>query len=802
MHRMLRLGCGIAAFLTAAPSLAADPAPFELTGPSLRISVTRGEQSLPIAQVPSLSEGDKIMIAADLPADQGVRFILVSAFMRGATNPPPKDWIDFAETWRKKDKDRTLTLTVPKGARQMALFLVPDTGGAEGTLSDAVRGKPGEFVKATQYLNQASLDRSRLEAFMAAIRAQENSHPEYLRRVAPTLARSLSVKLNEDCLSKVIEMQATCLLENRESLAMADVHTSSMAETLTGAPTSLALQLSATREGGGGFYSPYIAVVRDIANIFGAFANPEFDYLPALGIHKGPATTLLLNAAPSFQKPKSVLVVALPTIEADNPPRLRGGTGGPVCAATPGAVLLPVEGAPLIYSTAYARAMQLSLKSASGETVELPLEARADLGGYVLAGGGLPAAFQGTQRGHLHGHWGFDRFDGPDFLLQMPDDKGWTLEGEPPALVVGRSNDLLLKGSAPACVESVILRQGDAPPEAVEWKVHGQDQLMVSLPLADRKPGPLSVEVKYRGVAQPSAISLRSRAQASRLDELTLHAGDKAAMLSGQRLDQVETVAVEGLSLKPDGLTRDGSVDRLKLVAEGDAVAPEQGRAVTARVKLRDGRTLTISGTVSPPRPQIALLSKSVSPGVPPTGAMALGLSGDTLLPDNGRLVFSVRAGPGTTLAASDVIEIAPADEAAAIRLTVANGLRLESPQVMVATLEPKAMAPSLFGPLRFRLIREAEASDWQPLVTLARLPQIEGVECKGQDKACTIRGRDLFLIEAIGVTAKLDRAVQVANGYTGSVLKAPAPVGGRLYIGLRDAPDGIVTLRTTGAGS
>ncbi|MGF7203934.1 hypothetical protein GGQ82_003013 [Sphingobium olei] len=211
-----------------APSAAADPAPFELPGPSLRITVSRGTQSLPITQLPSLADGDKLSVEALLPADQGARFILVAAFLRGATNPPPKNWVHFAETWAKKVKDRKLDLTVPAGARQLVMFLVPDTGGAEGTLVDAVRGKPGEFVRATQDLNQASLDRSRLDAFIGAIKAQENSHPEYLRTLAPALARSLSIKLNEECLSKVIEMQAACLLDNRESLVLADVHTSSI----------------------------------------------------------------------------------------------------------------------------------------------------------------------------------------------------------------------------------------------------------------------------------------------------------------------------------------------------------------------------------------------------------------------------------------------------------------------------------------------------------------------------------------------------------------------------------------------
>nr|WP_306294753.1 hypothetical protein [Sphingobium lactosutens] len=786
------------ASLAPASLCAADPAPFELSGPSLRVMVMRGTQSLPIAQVPSLSEGDKLSIEADLPADQGARFILVSAFLRGATNPPPKDWVRFAETWKKKDKDKALTLTVPKGARQMALFLVPDTGGAEGTLTDAVRGKPGEFVRATQDLTQASLDRSRLDAFMAAIHAQENTHPEFLRGVAPTLARSLSMKLNEECLSKVVELQVSCLLDNRESLVLADVHSSSMAETLTGAPTDLALQLSATREAGYGYYSAYIGVVRDVAKIFGAFSNPEFDYLPTLSVRKEDGIGLLLNAAPSFQKPKSVMVIAMPAIEADSPPRLRNAAEAPICAVGAG-TLLPVEGAPLIYSTTYARDMKLSLKAPSGETVELPVTARADRGGYVLPdGAGLPPAFKGAVQGHLYGYWGFDRFEGPDFTLQLPDGGGWKVEGEAPALVVGRDNALLLKGSAPACVESVTIRQGEGPAQSIGWKVQGHDGLALTLPLADRKPGMLDIAVKYRGVVQPSAIALRSYAQASRLDGVVIHAGDRDALLSGQRLDQVESIDLAGLVLRPDGLTRDGAVDRLRLTAQGDGPVLEQGRDAYARVKLRDGRTVSLAVTVAAPRPQIALLSKSITSGA--SAAKALTLNGDELLPDNGQLIFSVQAKGATRLTPADVIEVAPADgDSGAIRLAATNGLRLEGPKIMVARLDPKAMAPSLFGPLRFRLLRDDAASDWQPLITLARLPQIEAVTCEDKYEAkgegCTIRGRDLFLIDAIGTTPVLDQAMQVAHGYTGSALKVPAPQDGKLYLRLRDAPGSIVTL-------
>ena len=797
MIRFRHILMALALMIAGRPLHAADPAPFELAGPTLRVMVTRGERTLPIGEVPSLAEGDRLSIAAQLPPDQGARFILMSAFLRGATNPPPKDWIAFAETWAKKDRKRTLDLTVPKGARQMVLFLVPDTGGAEGTLQDAVRGKPGEFVRATQDLNQASLDRSRLDAFMGAIKAQENSHPEFLRTLAPPLARSLSMKLNEECLSRVIEMQAACLLDNRDSLVLADVHTSSMAETLTGAPTDLALQLSATREAGYGYYSPYIAVVRDVAKIFGAFSNPSFDYLPTLSVRKGPDMALLLNSAPSFAKPKSVMVVAMPSIEADSPPRLRSGADGPICLARPGAAL-PVEGAPLIYSTGYARDMMLTVKAPSGESTDLPVLARADRGGYVLGSQTQwPASFEGTMEGHLHGMWGFDRFEGPDFTVQLPDAQGWRIEGDAPALVVGRDNALTLKGGAPACVESVTLRQGKGAPMGVAYKVAGRNALALTLPLADRKPGPLSIEVKYSGMAEPSVLTLRSYAQASRLDSLRFHAGDRAAVLSGQRLDEVQSVEAAGLTMRPGDLAREGSVDSLRLLAEGEGGAPQEGQDGVAQVKLRDGRTVSLPFDVGPPRPQLALLSKSITPPAVADGIVPV-LSGDELLPDRGRMIFSVKAQGATRFTAGDSLEVTGADDGAPVmRLAMGGPLRLEGPQVMVATFDPRDAAPTLFGALRFRLRRGEVTSDWQPLVTLARLPRLESIACE-TGQGCALRGRDLFLIDAIGSSPALDGAARVAHGFTGSTLQTPPPQGGKLYLRLRDAPGQVLSIPAT----
>ena len=138
----------LAALLLAGPTLHADPARFDLVGPKVDVHVTRNNRTLPIAQVPNLLPGDKIWLHPDLPPTQSVHYLLVAAFLRGTTNPPPDNWFTEIQTWNKKVREEGVTITVPAEAQQVILFLAPETGGDFSTLRSAVRGRPGVFVQA------------------------------------------------------------------------------------------------------------------------------------------------------------------------------------------------------------------------------------------------------------------------------------------------------------------------------------------------------------------------------------------------------------------------------------------------------------------------------------------------------------------------------------------------------------------------------------------------------------------------------------------------------------------------------
>ncbi len=771
---ILRTGITAAAAALAGTA-PAQVAPFDLVGPRLTVSVAHGKTVLPIAAVPNLSAGDELTITADLPADQSAHYLLVVAFLRGATNPPPKKWFFEAETW--KPKKRVLKVKVPAGAQQAIAFLAPATGGDFGTLTEAVRGRPGAFVRASQDLNQASLDRARLDAYVAGINARDTEGGIRLEQVSPLLARSLSIRLKDECLTRPAELQAGCLTGGSDALVLSDGHSSSIAEALTGTPTDLAYQLSATPQGGYGYYSPYIGVVRDVARILGAFRTANYQYIPALATHDGDALKLLLNAVPSFGKPKSVLVAALPPVQPSTPPPLRATQpGARYCLTRPGLVL-PVEGAPLIYATGYARELALRITAKDGREVDLPLASDAEQGGLKVRTDGVkPDAFDTELTGRLHGQWGFEPFEGPRFALQIARAEGWRTPEGAGELVVGRDNMVPLAGAGTACVEEMVLRLANGTTRPVSYE--GKDGLVAKLPLAGVAPGEMSLRIRLAGVAQPAVIPLRAYAEAGRLDGFTLHAGDREGVLAGARLDTVTALVVEGVRFVPGALTRADGSDRLAMTAD---TVPALAEARTGRVTLADGRSVSVRVTPAPARPAATVIARTVTAPVVATGVLPVTLP-EGVVSQRDRLTFSVRAQGATRFAAGDRIEVAGGDA------TVPVPVRLQDAGVAIATLVPgEALGPAAAGALRFRVVQgEAKGGeakgDWQPLATLVRVPALGAVACSGE--SCTLNGRDLFLLGTAGT-------VTVPEGYTATTLSVPAAAvaEGRLALRLRDDP-------------
>jgi hypothetical protein len=774
----------------------AAPAPFDLAGPTLEVKITRGALTLPASQVPNLAPGDQIWIKADLPDTQSAQYLMVAAFLSGSTNPPPEKWFFPCKTWTAKCGAEGLTVTVPQGAQQVLVFLAPHTGGDLRTLMGAVRGRPGAFVRTSQDLNQAALDRSRLEVYLSAVRVLNQGDPSKLKEAAPLLARSLAIKVEEKCLDRIAELQAPCLMQGQESLILNDGHSTSIVQALTSGPGSdLAMEASYTPQLSYGYYSPYIASVLDIARIMDSFRTAQYQYIPALASQQGDKLALTLNTAPSFHNPMSVLVIALPAVESAQLPPLHAVDPKEIFCVRRSTLVLPVDGAPLAFSTAYAHDLTLSLTGRDGKTIGLPAHADPIRGGYVVDTSSLtPAALGDSIHASLKGYWGFEPYEGPSFRLINVHAKSWQLSaGDEAALIVGRQDTIHLQADSVSCVDAIMLRDPGGKELKVDWKTTRPDEVEIKLPLQQAAPGPLTLLVKQFGDSQADPILIHTFADAGRFDGFAIHAGDSVGVLKGNRLDEVASLSFRNIVFVPGELSSNHGVDELPMLAQDlqSVVALKPEHLAAAKVTLKDGRVFPLSGTVTAPRPAVTLLGMQVQTS-PSSNDSNIRLADQSELPQDATLTFSLRAQSPAAFPHDMSIEVATADEASTTTLNFSNGgVMLENSQVLVATLVPaKAFGGGAFGPLQFRVNIKGVPGDWQPLANLVRLPTLKDWKCPATPElACKLSGSNLFLVDSVSNESSFANPVKVPEGFLGSALPVPHPKAGALYLKLRDNP-------------
>jgi hypothetical protein len=661
-----------------------------------------------------------------------------------------------------------------------------------------VRGRPGAFVRASQDLNQATLDRSRLEQYVAALNALEAADPTQLKTAAPLLARSLAIKVDEKCLDRTPDLQVACLTQGQNALILNDGHSASIVEALTSGPVSnLAMEASYTPQLSYGYYSPYLASVLDIARIFDSFRVADYQYIPALAAPRGGEVALMLNAPPSFHTPLSVLVAALPAVEAARLPPLHAVNPGEVYCAKKTPLVLPVEGAPLVFAAGYAHDLRLAVVTPDGQRVELPARADARQGGVVVDTAALNLATPAAAlRGALLGYWGFDRYDGPEFDLEDAHAVSWQLApGDASGVVVGREETIHLQGRAVSCVQDVSLQDAHGKTGRTAWRAVGPNEIELRLPLQDTPPGSMTLRIEQYGVSDARSIPLEAFAEAAHFDGFTLYAGDTQGVLTGNRLDQVTSLTLRGsespAQFLPDTLRSAQGTDQLSLTVQDPQrlVQLRPGESVKGLVALRDGRTMDLRVTPLPPRPRTLLMARA---GQMPAAARPshVNLASDDELPQGATLTFSVRAVIPAVFSADDRIEVATADRGYATFLSTSDGgITLADDQVAVAKIDPaRALGVGAFGPLQYRVVTRAASSDWQPLVTLVRVPTLEDLECPPTpDRACRLTGTDLFLLQAVSNDPQFSHAVPIPDGFPGHSLPVPHPSDGQLYLRLRD---------------
>jgi hypothetical protein len=793
--RIVRFILCVALLCSASPAVFGDAHTFDLIGPRIDMTVNRNGKTLPVSNVTDLQAGDRLWIHVQLPEDQSVRYLLVIAFLQGPTNPPPENWFTRVETWNRQMREEGTVVTVPLGAEQALLFLAPETGGDFSTLRSAVRGRPGVFVRAAQDLQQASLDRSRLDKYLDEITKTSNTDPADLKKNSNLLAQALRIKVNEDCFNRPVEQQPSCLTQGSDQLVLDDSHDQSLVASLTsGAPSDLIGNVSSSPLARGGYFSPYVGAVVDVVRLMSTLHTAAYQYIPALSLPDKETLNLKLNSPPSFRNPKSVIVVGLPSVRLSPIPVLHPVDPKQILCLQQSPFVLPVEGAPLMFSTAMGHDFVVRIQAKTGDPVNLPATPDAVRGGFVVDtrtfhADTMPEDLTAT----IRGDWGYSAFEGPSFQIRNARPQNWAVPTtDSSALIAGRPATLHIEGNCAPCVEKVALLDASGKDLKPTWNPHEQNQLEIQLPLKDVSAGPLKLAVTQYGQSKPDLVSLRAYSDAVHLEHFTMFAGDSHGILTGTHLEEVANLELNGVSFTPvpeSHEAKDNSLDlRVKDSAATASLQPDS--AAPAHVTLKDGRTLDVPATIEPPRPKVNLLSKSLQPSTVPS---PFRFSKPEVLPQDGRLSFFLKSEVPAEFSHTEKIEIATADGSYSATLSLADGsLVQQDSNSVLAILDPvKAFGSGAFGLLQFRPIEaDGAKGDWQPLAVLVRVPTLKEIHCADStEKPCTLVGSNLFLLSSVASDSVFKSAVSVPAGYVGDSLSIPRPYGTRLYIKLRDDP-------------
>jgi hypothetical protein len=530
-----------------------------------------------------------------------------------------------------------------------------------------------------------------------------------------------------------------------------------------------------------------VGTVLDMAKILDSFHTAEYQYLPALAMPKGDTLVLKLNNPPSFHKPQSVLVIGFPAVQPADLPVMHAVDAKNILCAQTKPLVLPVVGAPYVFSSGYAHDFVLKVQNKAGQSVDIPATPDPMQGGFVVDAQALEAQkLAPSATGTLHGYWGFDAFAGPSFHLASAHPEQWTLaSADQHALIVGRKDTVHLDAAVTACVDGVTAKDAEGKTLEATWKAVKPGEIQVDVPLDAEQAGSVSLMVKQTGLEKPDQVPLHTYSEAGRLDSFKVYAGDHQGVLKGTRLDEVAAMSVNNVAFSPAGtLTHSGNEDSLLLTAP-ESTSFHQDEKIAAKVTLKDGRVLDLDATVQSPRPSVKLLNKSVHSEGPPSQVQ---LGSQDELPDHAKLTFFVQA--PAAFPRDQKIEVASQDNGFSTLLHIGDGIVLQDSKTALVTLDPaKAFGGSAFGPLRFRPISgDGVQGDWQPLATLVRVPQLKELKCAEGAPLCTLVGADLFLLQQVGIDAQLANAVTVPEGFGDNSLNVPRPTG-TLYFKLRDDP-------------
>jgi len=734
-------------------------------GPVLDIRVQRGDQVLPLLQVPRLQMGDELLVRPDPESLAEGRWILMLGLISPAGNRVRTRAVDPAELQEPArleitaDDQAPVIVLAPQLRNLFGLYTSFRESSA--LLDEVIQSDPQRFydLQRLDEVNQAIQTLSQSLARSVSGRSAQDAI-----QVAKDLAFKFGVRnLDPECFKNQLvntECVATNIVANKDFALPSASDLSAMVG------NKKAVDLNS-------FLIANLRIFSEASDYLSNKYRDSYDFAPTFGRRQGASTRVDLYSLARFRNGSvKTAYIYVPAWFTGPVPGLLPDTRASACFSRGWLDVRVLGRLPLANHWHGWRAQLRDPVSgqALGEIEEVGFD--QERGRFSFTVPEAAALASGPQiELTLSGQFGFDRvlLEPLRLALPWPDAEAARqgLDGVS-GLVSGERTSLVPRAGAPApCLDDLALLRADG--QALARNDKAQPRLEVDL--RDEPPAPLTLRVQQVGAA-PMALPVRvlpARAQVSRIEHAE---GDDRLSVQGPRLARIARIELAGLGPCLPADAADGPAPtRRSFVCAGD-IRRNAALPATVRVvhEADEPAPLEVRLTPTAAIPRLALAGNTPNALLVSPSAKALQWQlapQDRLMTEDSGLSLLLQAQSPYTLAkGSYQLQLRFVDDphtdaqplqAPLIADFAHNELRTRAP----IRFDP-ARLPSVVNPLEYRVLHLAsgQASAWQALErAVLWLPDLHGARCAPTGDALWLQGQRLDLIDGVRALPAPDAA-------------------------------------------
>ena len=744
------LGISLLHFSTQAANT--PPVNISHPGPTIRVMVQRGDQTLPVYWVNHLHKGDRVIVSTDQAQKTEASWLLLLATITPVSNLVETRPFDLNE------KDRQTAIDITSDDQIPVIVLAPQvrtmfglhTSFSESAalISDAIKTDPQRFIDL-QKIDQINHAISYLLRVLNAL--IQTKKPDQATDAAKDLAAKFGVKyIDPDCF-KDATVNTRCVAANIVSSAdllvpSDDVWSASGPNAAVKMPTDIFAGMKLITE-----TSSYLV------NKYG----DNYDFAPSLGQRLGSDTIQLFTNARFKSGDVKTAYIYVPSWFEGKTPDIRIDSKAPSCL-TKNAIGASVKGnLPLLN---YWHDWKLVLRARSAEHAlqeALSVDFKPDAGLFVLPDAHTDMPANGQQfDATLSGKFGFADVTINPFTVVMPVSD--ALQNQVDGLgnlIAGEQARLTLKNKGSnACVEQLNLLINGVT-------LTGGSATELNVDLSRIEPGPATLEIVQYG-APRQELPVRVLKRRAHLQTISHHDLEATLTVAGDNLDQIDSIQVGNRLVCHD----DRGVASPDTATQRTFTCPAELAANTnipdkATVRHRDAEPSSFDFPITKIGARPHMTADGEHAVVTRLSATALqwNLSpGDQFISEDSGLGLLLRATGGYRLSrGAYLLQLKFTDDpvAEAALLTVPlmsdlthNELRSKKP----VTFESVSF-PGVVNPVWYRVVHQNSGltGDWQALNrSVIYLPQLSALT--RTDHSTLIHGSQLELIDSAGANLTL----------------------------------------------